>query len=259
MSISKKWNCLQAITQVVEKSKMSERQKQIQEIFNQLEIKSFHFLLESAIQHFLQIRYITFFIFSIFFVLLFRNIFFTIMKVFIFLANGFEETEAIATIDVLRRGGLDVTSVSISGTNAVEGAHGIKVFADKLFTETDFSRGVLLVLPGGMPGAANLNAHSGLKALLKQYATEGKKLAAICAAPLVLGGLDLLQGKQATAYPGFEDTLRGATFVERPVVTDGNIITGRGPGFALNFGLAIVEALQGKEKADEVAAGLLLK
>jgi 4-methyl-5(b-hydroxyethyl)-thiazole monophosphate biosynthesis len=180
-------------------------------------------------------------------------------KVFIFLANGFEETEAIATMDVLRRGGLDVTSVSISGTNEVTGAHNLTVVADKLFTEVDFSEGKMLVLPGGMPGASNLNAHTGLKTLLKQYAAEGKTLAAICAAPLVLGGLDLLQGKRATAYPGFENTLRGATFVEHAVVKDGNIITGRGPGFALNFGLAIVEELQGKDKAGEVAAGLLLK
>jgi 4-methyl-5(b-hydroxyethyl)-thiazole monophosphate biosynthesis len=181
------------------------------------------------------------------------------MKIFIFLANGFEETEAVATIDVLRRGGLEVISVSISGENAVTGAHGLTLVADQLFTEVDFVEGEMLVLPGGMPGAANLNVHSGLKTLLKQYSSEGKKLAAICAAPLVLGGLDLLQGKKATAYPGFEDTLRGATVVKLPVVTDGNIITGRGPGFALNFGLAIIETLLGKEKADEVAEGLLLK
>jgi 4-methyl-5(b-hydroxyethyl)-thiazole monophosphate biosynthesis len=179
-------------------------------------------------------------------------------RVFIFLADGFEETEAVATIDVLRRGKLDVTSVSISGTLAVTGAHGLTVLADQLFSEVDFSDGEALVLPGGMPGASNLNLHTGLRTLLKQYAAEGKKLAAICAAPLVLGGLDLLQGKQATAYPGFEDSLLGAAVMERPVVKDGNIITGRGPGFALNFGLAIVEELQGKEIADEVAAGLLL-
>jgi 4-methyl-5(b-hydroxyethyl)-thiazole monophosphate biosynthesis len=110
-----------------------------------------------------------------------------------------------------------------------------------------------------MPGASNLNAHEGLKNLLLQYAKEGKKLAAICAAPLVLGGLDLLQGKKATAYPGFESTLKGAEYVETGVVKDGNIITGRGPGFAIDFGLAIVEELQGKAKADEVAGALLFQ
>ncbi|MCL1932927.1 MAG: DJ-1/PfpI family protein [Candidatus Azobacteroides sp.] len=180
-------------------------------------------------------------------------------KVFIFLAEGFEETEAVGTMDVMRRGELDVTSVSITKNLLVTGAHGIAVHADTLFEKADLSSGDLLVLPGGMPGASNLNAHEGLKNSLKQYATNGKKIAAICAAPLVLGGLGLLQGKNATAYPGFESTLKGAAFVKNPVVKDGNIITGRGPGLAFQFGLAIVEELQGKAKADEVAEGLLLK
>jgi len=180
-------------------------------------------------------------------------------KVFILLAAGFEETEAVATIDVLLRGEIDVTSVSITGNMLVVGAHGIVVKADVLFDKADFSLGDMLILPGGMPGASNLNAHPGAKSILKQYAADGKKVAAICAAPLVLGGLDLLQGKKATAYPGFESTLKGATYVNSPVVKDGNIITGRGPGFAFQFGLAIVEELQGKAKADVVAEGLLLK
>ena len=180
-------------------------------------------------------------------------------KVFIFLADGFEETEAIATLDVMRRGGLDATSVSVTGNLLVTGAHGIAVNADTLFEKANLSAGDMLVLPGGMPGASNLNAHAGLKNVLEQYAASGKKIAAICAAPLVFGGLGLLQGKKATAYPGFESTLKGATYVNSPVVKDGNIITGRGPGFAFQFGLAIVEELQGKAKADEVAEGLLLK
>ena len=180
-------------------------------------------------------------------------------KVFIFLAEGFEETEAVATTDVLLRGGLDVTSVSITGNLLVTGAHGIAVNADTLFEDAYISSGDMLVLPGGMPGASNLNAHDGVKNALKQYAASGKKIAAICAAPLVLGGLDLLQGKKATAYPGFESTLKGATYINSPVVKDGNIITGRGPGFVFDFGLAIVEELAGKAKAYEVAEGLLLK
>jgi 4-methyl-5(b-hydroxyethyl)-thiazole monophosphate biosynthesis len=179
-------------------------------------------------------------------------------KVFIFLAEGFEETEAIAATDVMLRGELDVTAVSVTGKLPVTGAHGITVHARALFEDVDFSKGEMLVLPGGMPGASNLNVHGGLKNLLKQYAQEGKKLAAICAAPLVLGGLGLLQGKKATAYPGFESTLQGAEYVEAGVVKDGNVITGKGPGFALDFGLAIVEMLQGKAKADEVAKGLLI-
>ena len=180
-------------------------------------------------------------------------------KVFVFLAEGFEETEAVATMDVMLRGGLDVTSVSISGNLLVTGAHGIAVNADTLFEKTDFSGGDMLVLPGGEPGSTNLNAHAGVKSLLKQYAANGKKMAAICAAPSVFGGLGLLEGKNATAYPGYESRLKGATYVNSPAVIDGNVITGRGPGFAFQFGLAIVEELQGKAKADEVAAGLLLK
>jgi 4-methyl-5(b-hydroxyethyl)-thiazole monophosphate biosynthesis len=179
-------------------------------------------------------------------------------KVFIFLAEGFEETEAVATIDIILRGELDVTSISITGNLLVTGAHGIAVKADTLFENADISSGDMLVLPGGMPGASNLNAHAGLKKALEQYAVSGKKIAAICAAPLVLGGLGLLQGKKATAYPGYESTLKGATYVNSPVVKDGNILTGKGPGLVFNFGLAIVEELQGKTKADEVAAGLLL-
>ncbi|MDR0413121.1 MAG: DJ-1/PfpI family protein [Dysgonamonadaceae bacterium] len=181
------------------------------------------------------------------------------MNVFIFLAEGFEEIEAISTIDILRRGNVDVTSVSITDTDVVTGAHRIPVKADKLFSEVDYSEGAMLVLPGGMPGAGNLNGHIGLRTLLKQYAAEGKKIAAICAAPLVLGSLGLLQGKRATVYPGFEVTLQGAKVETLPVVKDGNFITGRGPGFAADFGLAIVEELQGKRKAEEVAAGMLIE
>ena len=183
---------------------------------------------------------------------------FIMKKVFIFLAEGFEETEAVATMDVMLRGGLDVTSVSITGSLLVTGAHGIAVKADTLFENANLSSGDMMVLPGGMPGASNLNVHAGLKKALEEYAANGKKIAAICAAPLVFGGLGLLQGKKATAYPGFESTLIGATYVNSPTVKDGNIITGRGPGFAFNFGLAIVEELQGKAKANEVANGLLL-
>jgi 4-methyl-5(b-hydroxyethyl)-thiazole monophosphate biosynthesis len=178
-------------------------------------------------------------------------------KVFIFLAEGFEETEAVATMDVLYRGGLDVISVSISTKKEVTGAHGISVVADRLFAETDFSDGSMLVLPGGMPGATNLNAHDGVKSLLKQYVNEGKYVAAICAAPLVLGGLGLLQGRRATSYPGFENTLIGATFQENPVVRDRNILTSRGPGLALHFGLAILETLQGEYMSLKIAKELL--
>jgi 4-methyl-5(b-hydroxyethyl)-thiazole monophosphate biosynthesis len=177
---------------------------------------------------------------------------------FLFLAEGFEETEAVATLDVLLRGGINAQTVSITGKRLVTGAHGIEVNADKLFEDTEFSSADVLVLPGGMPGASNLNSHAKLKELLVAFNHQGKIIAAICAAPLVLGGLGLLRGKNAVVYPGYEDTLDGANIKEQAVVVDGNIITGRGPGFALQFGLAIVEAVEGKGKADEVAKGLLI-
>lgn len=178
---------------------------------------------------------------------------------FIFLATGFEEIEAAATIDVIRRGGLQIKSVSVTGQKTVTGAHGIPVGADELFENTDFSDAEMLILPGGMPGTSNLDAHAGLKKLLIDFDAKDKPIAAICAAPIVLGGLGILDGKKATCYPGFEDKLGKAIHTEDPLVIDGKIITGKGPGFAVTFGLGIVEYLKGKEAADEVAAGLLLK
>ncbi len=181
------------------------------------------------------------------------------MKVFIFLANGFEEIEAIAPIDVLRRAELDVVTVSISGCKTVEGAHGIKVKADQLFTETTFGENDYYILPGGLDGMLNLSAHEGVNELLKKQHSAGKKLAAICASPSVLGNLGILEGKEATCYPGFEEKLVGATVSTKSVVEDGNVITGKGPGVAIEFALKIVETLKGKAVADEVAAGMMIK
>jgi 4-methyl-5(b-hydroxyethyl)-thiazole monophosphate biosynthesis len=178
------------------------------------------------------------------------------MEVFIFLANGFEEIEAITTVDILRRGDLKVNTVSITNEREVTGAHGIPVTADMLFRDSDFSGGSMLILPGGMPGASHLNSHDGLKNLLLSYFESGKKIAAICAAPLVLGGIGLLKGKKATCYPGFEPQLRGAVVTGNPVEKDGPVITGKGPGFAIEFALALVAELQGQAKSAEVAAGL---
>jgi len=178
-------------------------------------------------------------------------------KVFIFLATGFEETEAVATIDILLRGGIEAVTVSVTGNNLVEGAHGISVHADKLFEEIDFNEGIMLVLPGGMPGASNLNAHSGLKKHILEYIEKGKYVAAICAAPLVLGELGILQGKKATCYPGYESHLKGAILCEDGLVQDGKIITSKGPGFVFDFGLKIVAELQGQAQSDKVARGLL--
>lgn len=179
-------------------------------------------------------------------------------KAFVFLATGFEETEAIGTIDVLRRGGIETTIVSITGEYSVEGAHGINVRTDVLFDEENYTGADALVLPGGMPGSNNLNAFGPLKLRLQKQFDQNKIVAAICAAPLVLGGLGFLKGRRATCYPGFESTLEGATATGNAVEVDGNVITGKGPGLVFDFGLAIVKALQGEEIAKEVAGGLLV-
>ncbi len=162
-------------------------------------------------------------------------------KAALFLATGFEEIEAINTIDVLRRGGLDLNIISVSGMDFVEGAHNIAVKSDALFFSIDYDEYDLFILPGGMPGAENLRKHEGLCDLLVRANEEGKNIAAICAAPYVLGELGILKGKKATCYPGYEGALEGADILEQDVVKDGNVITGRGAGVAIAFGLEILK------------------
>jgi 4-methyl-5(b-hydroxyethyl)-thiazole monophosphate biosynthesis len=180
------------------------------------------------------------------------------MKAYIFLATGFEEIEAVATVDILRRGGVESITASITGERTVTGAHQIQITADILFEEADFSDGDAFILPGGGPGSFMLNDHEALKQLLVSKNEQNKWIAAICAAPLVLGGLGLLKGKKAICYPGMESYIKGAVLTEAPVVTDGNIITGKGPGLALDFGLTILAALQGQDIAGKVAGDLLI-
>jgi len=175
-------------------------------------------------------------------------------KAFIFLTDGFEEIEALSTIDILRRGDVDVKSVSITGKKEVKGGHNIPVIADVLFEEADFNVDILIV-PGG---TIAFNDHTPLKQQIKAFADAGKRVAAICAAPMVLGGLGLLKGKRATCYPGFEQYLEGACFAPEKVITDGNITTGRGPGLACDFALEILKLLKGKEVADKVSEQLLI-
>ena len=179
---------------------------------------------------------------------------------FVFLATGFEETEAIGTVDVLRRAGIQAATVSITGSKLVTGSHQVTIEADYLLEEAPLANAAALILPGGLPGATNLNACVPLKeALLQQY-RDGGIVAAICAAPLVLGGLGLLKGRKATCYPGFEKYLTGAELhVDEPVVVDGNVITGRGPGLTFQFALKLVELIAGKEISDAVAHQMLLK
>ncbi len=181
------------------------------------------------------------------------------MKALVFLATGFEEMEAIGTIDLLRRGNIETITVSITGQKTVTGVHNIPVTADQLFEEADCSSADALVLPGGGPGSEMLNQHQGLRNAITAHHNNNKLIAAICAAPRVFGSLELLKGKQATCYPGIEPELTGAAIVDEPVVTDNNIITGRGPAFVFDFGLAILKYLKNTGEADTVAQGLLLK
>lgn len=177
-------------------------------------------------------------------------------KALLFLTTGFEEIEALATIDVLRRGEVNVETVSLINDKIVVGSHNIPVIADLMFDEADFESAYMLILPGG---TVRINEHQGLKDEVVAFANAGKEVAAICAAPMVLGELGLLRGKKATCYPGFEKYLDGAILeTNEKVVVDGNIVTGRGPGLTLDFALQLLEILTNKEKRDKVAKGLLL-
>ena len=178
--------------------------------------------------------------------------------IYVHLATGFEEIEALTTVDILRRAGADVKTVSITGEKTVEGAHGIGIMADILFEEVDYKHCEMLVLPGGMPGTKHLGEHQGLCRLLREFADDRKYIAAICAAPMVLGSLGLLRGRYATIYPGMESHLAGAACEKHVVVWDGNLITSQGPGTAMIFALAIVDALCGQEMGDRIAEELIL-
>jgi protein deglycase len=180
-------------------------------------------------------------------------------KVFIHFADGFEEIEALAPVDILRRAGCDVTMVSIMGRKEVTSSRGVKIIADKLFEEMNYAEADMLVLPGGMPGSKNLDEHKELKNKLTEHHKNGKLLAAICAAPMVLGHIGILKGKHATCYPGNEPDLIGATCTGKSVEKDGTIITAKGAGVSVQFGLLLAEVLVGKEKADEVKTKMMVE
>lgn len=161
-------------------------------------------------------------------------------KVYEFLANGFEEIEALAPVDIFRRGGLEVKTVSVTGSELVESSHGVTVKADLLFEDGDFTDADLLMLPGGMPGSANLNAHEGVRNALKAQYDAGKRVAAICAAPMVLGSIGILEGKRATCSPGFQTYLTGATYTGNLFEEDGLVTTGEGPAASLPYAYHIL-------------------
>lgn len=177
-------------------------------------------------------------------------------QIYAFLAEGFEEVECLAVVDLLRRAKFEVSLVSITNEKAVTGSHHITVLADALFEEIDPDKADLLFLPGGVPGTPNLAAHQGLANLLKTHAANGKRLAAICAAPSILGGLNLLNDKKATCYPGWEDKLIGATCQSDGVVTDGMITTAKGLGFALDLGLELIALMADPETSDKIKSSI---
>jgi 4-methyl-5(b-hydroxyethyl)-thiazole monophosphate biosynthesis len=183
-------------------------------------------------------------------------------KVYVFLADGFEDVEALIPIDVLRRGGVEVVTVSATDFPLVESAHGVNIEADLQFEQVDTSDADLLMLPGGMPGAANLMAHEGVCQAVLAQAAAGKKVSAICAAPaVVLAGLGLLEGRKATCYPGFEQALKdgGAEYTAQLVTVDGNITTAEGPAAAFPYAYELLSQLVSQEVSDQIAEGMRFK
>ena len=179
-------------------------------------------------------------------------------KVYVFLADGFEDVEALIPVDVLRRGGQDVVTVSVmDDSQTVESAHGVTMIADTWIGDCDLTDADLLLLPGGMPGASNLYACEPLRQALVNQQEEGKMIAAICASPaVVLGQMGLLQGYRATCYPSFEQLLSGAEYTGELCTVDGNIITGEGPAAAFPFAYALLAILQDEATAQQIADGM---
>lgn len=173
------------------------------------------------------------------------------------MADGCEEIEGLTVVDIVRRAGIHITTISISDKKEVAGAHGITFLADAKKDEVDFSTLDGIVLPGGMPGTTNLGADETVDKVIREFAAGGKLVAAICAAPSVLGQAGLLNGKHATSYPGFEPKLTGAVTSEDPVVQDGNVITSRGMGTAIAFALEIVSYFTDKKTADKLAESII--
>ncbi|MDD3402603.1 MAG: DJ-1/PfpI family protein [Hespellia sp.] len=178
-------------------------------------------------------------------------------KVCVFLADGFEEIEGLTVVDILRRGQVETETVSVMGRLEIQGSHGIEIKADRLFEEMSFDDAAMLVLPGGIPGTPNLQEHPGLTGLLKQFYEEEKYLAAICAAPRIFGGLGFLKDRPACCHPSQEDVLYSKEVSKDKVVVSGHIITSRGMGTAIEFGLTLLELLTDKTTAEHVKNGIV--
>lgn len=178
-------------------------------------------------------------------------------EVCVFLADGFEEIEGLTVVDLLRRAEISTVMVGIQGKREITGSHHIQVQADMLLEELNTEDTQLLVLPGGMPGTANLGSCQQLTDLLQKWNSQGKRIGAICAAPSVLGNLGILKGKKAVCYPGFEDKLLGAEVLMERVVTDQNVTTSRGMGTAIPFGLELISLLRGTETAEKIRNSII--
>ena len=178
-------------------------------------------------------------------------------KVYIFLADGFEDIEGLTVVDLMRRAGITITTVSIKNTKQITTAHSITMLTDQTFAETDFTDADMLVLPGGQPGTTNLGAFAPLTDLLKNFYNNGGRIAAICAAPTVFAQIGLLHGKKATAYPSCMEGLAGAERSQESVVVDGNVTTSRGLGTAVDFALSLIGQLLGEKKADKIAESVV--
>ena len=180
-------------------------------------------------------------------------------KICVLLSDGFEEIEAITIIDVLRRGGIEVSALGVSGLD-VRGSHQVRLHADGLLRDFEGESWDAVVLPGGMPGSEGLRDNPDVQTFLRTQAHRPNVvLAAICAAPIALAKAGILNGLRATCYPGFEEQLEGATLSEDTVVTDGRVMTSRGPGTAMAFALALVERFAGATKARQVQQAMLLR
>lgn len=180
-------------------------------------------------------------------------------KVYIFLADGFEDIEGLTVVDLMRRAEIDIETVSIKSSREILTSHGITMYTDLVFGKTDFSDADMLVLPGGMPGTKYLGEYRPLTDLLTEFYSRGGKIAAICAAPSVFAKLGFLKGRKATSYPSFMDKLEGAIAVEDEVVVDGNVTTSRGLGTAIPFALSLISQLAGEEKAEEIAKSVVYR
>lgn len=180
-------------------------------------------------------------------------------KIAVFFGSGYEEIEALTVVDLCRRAGIDTQMVSVTESLLVTGSHNITVTMDSMYDDVTFNELDMIVLPGGMPGTLNLEAHTALMERVDEFNKAGRFIAAICAAPSILGHRGILEGKKACSYPGFEKHLNGADVVFDSVVRDGHVITSRGMGCAIDFALEIISALCGEDEAKQKAESIIYR